>query len=223
MPRTDELFDGRRLPDALRTLLAAERPWEVLHAVDGFVAAVDDHREGSVHPTAIVEGPVVLGPGAVVGPFAWIQGPAWIGEGVRIGHAAIVRGGCVLGPGANVGHASEVKRSLLLPGAKAPHFNYVGDSVLGADVNLGAGVKIANLKNDDSEVTVAGEGTGLRKFGAALGDDVHLGCNVVLSPGTVIGSRTLVYAGAVVRGVISADRIVKHRPVLEDVPRQSGR
>jgi bifunctional UDP-N-acetylglucosamine pyrophosphorylase/glucosamine-1-phosphate N-acetyltransferase len=223
MPRTAELYDGRRLEGPLRTLLAVQRPWEVLHALDGFVAALDDHREGAVHPTAIVEGPVVLGPGAVIGPFAWVRGPAWIGPGVEIGHAAIVRGGCVLADGAKVGHASEVKRSVLLPGAKAPHFNYVGDSVLGADANLGAGVKIANLKNDGSEVRVAGEGTGLRKFGAALGDDVHLGCNVVLSPGTVVGARTLVYAGAVVRGVIPADRIVKHRPALEVVERESGR
>jgi bifunctional UDP-N-acetylglucosamine pyrophosphorylase/glucosamine-1-phosphate N-acetyltransferase len=223
MPRTAELYDGRRLPEPLRTLLAVERPWEVLHALDGFVGALEDHREGTVHPTAVVEGPVVLGPGAVIGPFAWIRGPAWIGAGVEIGHAAIVRGGCVFADGAKVGHASEIKRALLLPGAKAPHFNYVGDSVVGADANLGAGVKIANLKNVGSEVRVAGEGTGLRKFGAAIGDDVHLGCNVVLSPGTVLGARTLVYAGAVVRGVVPADRVVKHRPVLEVVERESRR
>ena len=223
MATTAELFDARRLPESLRILLAPEMPWQVLGALDGFVAALEDGREGSVHPTAIVEGPVVLGPGARIGPFAWVRGPAWIGARVEVGHAAIVRGGCVLADGAKVGHASEVKRSLLLPGAKAPHFNYVGDSVLGADVNLGAGVKLANLKNDGSEVRVEGVGTGLRKFGAAIGDDVHIGCNVVLSPGTVIGARSVVYAGAVLRGEIAADTIVKHRPVIQTAPRRDGR
>lgn len=220
---TADLFDARRLPEPLRILLAPERPWDVLRALDGFVAALEDGREGTVHPTAVVEGPVVLMPGARIGPFAWVRGPAWIGAGAEVGHGALLRGGCVLADGAKVGHASEVKRSLLLPGAQAPHFNYVGDSVLGADCNLGAGVKLANLKNDGGEVRVDGEGTGLRKFGAAIGDDVHIGCNAVLSPGTVIGARTVVYAGAVLRGRVPADAIVKHRPVIETVERSDVR
>lgn len=216
-PSTAELFDADRLPEGLRTLLSPDAPWEVLGALDGFLAALRDRREGSVHPTAIVDGPVVIEAGARIGPFAWIRGPAWIGAGVEVGHAAVVRGGCVLAPGAVVGHASEVKRALLLVDAKAPHFNYVGDSVVGAGVNLGAGVKVANLKNDGGSVHVAGHDTGLRKFGAAIGDDVHVGCNAVLSPGTIVGARSTVYAGAVLRGVIEAASIVKHRPVLETI------
>jgi len=218
-PSTDDLFDADRLPEGLRTLLSPDAPWDVLGALDGFLAAVRDRREGTVHPTAIVEGPVVVEAGARIGPFAWVRGPAWIGAGAEVGHAAIVRGGCVLAPGAVVGHASEVKHALLLAHAKAPHFNYVGDSVVGANVNLGAGVKVANLKNDGGSVHVAGHDTGLRKFGAAIGDDVHVGCNAVLSPGTIVGARTTVYAGAILRGVIDADVIVKHRPVLETAPR----
>lgn len=220
MPDTAALFDDARVPDALRSLVAAERPWEVLAALDGFTAGLHDHREGTVHPTAMVEGVVVMGRGAWVGPYAWVQGPAWIGPGARIGHAAVVRGGCVLADGAHVGHASEVKRSLLLQGAKVPHFNYVGDSVVGAGVNLGAGVKLANLKNDGSEIRVDGMDTGLTKFGAALGDDVRIGCNAVLGPGTIVGARTVIYAGAVVRGVVAGDQVVKHRPVTEIVDRR---
>jgi len=238
MASTAQLFDLERVPDALRSLLAPERPWDVLGAVDVFLAdaekehatigdatvgtAGDDVRANpaSVHPTAIVEGWVRLGPGARVGPFAWIQGPAWIGANAEIGHAAIVRGGCVIADGAKVGHASEVKHALLLPGAKAPHFNYVGDSVLGSGTNLGAGVKIANLKNDGSEVLSAGQPTGRRKFGAALGDDVHVGCNAVLAPGTIVGARTAVYAGAMLRGEVAADAIVKHRTVTDVVKRR---
>lgn len=233
MASTARLFDVSRVPDALRTLLAPERPWDVLAAIDTFLAdaeedppfddaaqgASDAHGAAVVHPTAILDGWVRLGPGARVGPFAWISGPAWIGANAEIGHAAIVRGGCVIADGAKVGHASEVKHALLLPGAKAPHFNYVGDSVLGSGTNLGAGVKIANLKNDGSEVRSAGHPTGLRKFGAAIGDDVHIGCNAVLAPGTVIGARTTVYAGAMLRGEVAADSIVKHRTVTDVVKR----
>ena len=233
MASTAQLFDPERVPDALRPLLAPERPWDVLGALDVFLAdaeAGDAQADGgadaapedrpSVHPTAIVEGWVRLGPGAQVGPFAWIRGPAWIGANAEIGHAAIVRGGCVIADGAKVGHASEVKHALLLPGAKAPHFNYVGDSVLGSGTNLGAGVKIANLKNDGSEVVSAGRPTGRRKFGAALGDDVHIGCNAVLAPGTIVGARTAVYAGAMLRGEVEADAIVKHRTVTDVVKRR---
>ncbi|MEX2501629.1 MAG: hypothetical protein WD336_04575 [Trueperaceae bacterium] len=215
MSTTAELFDLDRLPDALRSLLLPEHPWEVLAALDGFVAAIEDGRSGTVHPTALVDGPVQVAPGASIGPFAWVEGPAWIGPNVEIGHAAVVRGGCVLADGAKVGHASEVKRSLLLPGAKVPHFNYVGDSVIGCDANLGAGVKLANFKNDGGTIRIDGVDLGLRKFGAAIGDGVAIGCNAVLAPGTVIGRGTVVYAGAVLRGVIGADRIVKHRPVLD--------
>jgi UDP-N-acetylglucosamine diphosphorylase / glucose-1-phosphate thymidylyltransferase / UDP-N-acetylgalactosamine diphosphorylase / glucosamine-1-phosphate N-acetyltransferase / galactosamine-1-phosphate N-acetyltransferase len=141
----------------------------------------------------------VLEAGASIGPHAFVQGPAWIMAGAQVGHAAMLRGGVLLGPKAKVGHASEVKRSVLLAGAKAPHFNYVGDSVIGHGANLGAGVKLANLK------VVGGRGgrraTGLRKLGALVGDGVSIGCNAVLAPGTVIGADTVVYAGATVRGV----------------------
>ena len=218
MPSTAELFDGERAPAALRSLLAPERPWEVLAALDGFVAAIDDGRAGTVHPTAIVEGPVHLAPGAVIGPFAWVRGPAWIGPDAQVGHGALVRGGCVLADGAVVGHASEVKRSLLLPGAAAPHFAYVGDSVLGSGVNLGAGTKLANVKTGGT-VRADDEDTGLRKLGSLIGDDVFVGCNVVLAPGTIVGARTVIYAGAVVRGTVESDRIVKHRPVVDVVER----
>ncbi len=233
MASTAQLFDLERVPEALRSLLVPERPWDVLGALDAFLADAEDGdptledapadaraSPARVHPTAIVDGWVRLGPGAQVGPFAWIRGPAWIGANAEIGHAAIVRGGCVIADGAKVGHASEVKHALLLPGAKAPHFNYVGDSVLGSGSNLGAGVKIANLKNDGSEVLAAGQPTGLRKFGAALGDDVHIGCNAVLAPGTIIGARTAVYAGAMLRGEVEADAIVKHRTVSDVVKRR---
>ena len=215
-----QLFDVTRLPAELANLLDVELPWEALARLDAYCAAGRDGRAGSVHPTAIVEGPLVIEPGAEVGPFAYLTGPVVMFAGAKVGHGAYLRGPVVLGPDAHVGHATEVKRSLFLAGAKAPHFNYVGDSVLGSGVNLGAGVKLANFKTFGDEVKVGGRGTGLRKLGAILGDGVSIGCNAVTAPGTVIGARTIVYHGATVRGSVPPASVVKLRPDLETTQRR---
>lgn len=218
MLKTAELFDLDQAPTALRALLDVEFAWEALALLDAFGARLQDQRTGGkVHPSAVIEGVLVLEEGAEVGPGAYITGPAYLCAGAKVGHAAYVRGPVVLGPKAVVGHATEVKRSILLGGAKAPHFNYVGDSVVGHGVNLGAGVKLANFKTMGTPISVAGQPTGLRKFGAALGDGVSIGCNAVLSPGTVVGKRTIIYNLASVRGVVAADSIIKYTPQLEQV------
>ncbi|MFA5550247.1 MAG: hypothetical protein WDA03_01405 [Trueperaceae bacterium] len=216
MLTTAELFDRERVPEALRALLDVEFPWEVLALLDAFGRELQDRRQpGAVHPTAVVDGPLYMEEGAEVGPYAYLTGAVYLGRGAKIGHTAYVRGPVVLGPGAHVMHSSEAKRSLLLGGAKAPHFNYVGDSVIGHDVNLGAGVKLANFKTMGTPIAVEHQATGLRKFGAALGDGVSIGCNAVLSPGTLVGKRTIIYNLASVRGVIPADTIVKYAPTLQ--------
>jgi bifunctional UDP-N-acetylglucosamine pyrophosphorylase/glucosamine-1-phosphate N-acetyltransferase len=215
MPTTAELFDLARVPEPLCALFEVDTPWQVLDGLDAFAAGMPTARLGSVHPTAIVEGPLFLGEGASIGPYAYLQGPVYLAPGARIGHAAHVRGPAVLGPDVHVMHASEVKRSVMLGGARAPHFNYVGDSVVGHDVNLGAGVKLANFKAGGSEVKVAGIGIGVRKFGAAIGDGVFIGCNAVLAPGSVVGRGTVIYNGSMVRGVVGAGKIVKLRQTVE--------
>lgn len=212
---TDDLFDPARVPEPLRTLLDTPQPWEVLARIDAFLASLVDRRDGSVHPTAVVEGPVFLAEGAEIGPHALVQGPCWIGEGAQVGHGAYLRGWVVMAPGAKVLHASEVKRSLLLADARAPHFNYVGDSVLGSGVNLGAGVKLANFKAFGTPIQADGRETGLRKFGAAVGDDVSIGCNAVLAPGTLVGPGSIIYHGATVRGSVPARTVVKLKQPLE--------
>jgi UDP-N-acetylglucosamine diphosphorylase / glucose-1-phosphate thymidylyltransferase / UDP-N-acetylgalactosamine diphosphorylase / glucosamine-1-phosphate N-acetyltransferase / galactosamine-1-phosphate N-acetyltransferase len=214
------LFDLKRVPEAWRGLFDDQSPWLALERLDALVVALADRREGEVHPSAVLEGVVVLESGARIGPHAYVQGPAWIMAGAQVGHGAMLRGGVLLGPKAKVGHVSEVKRSVLLGGAQAPHFNYVGDSVIGHDVNLGAGVKVANLKVMQSGIVVGGIATGLRKLGAIVGDGVSIGCNAVLAPGTVVGRDSIVYNGATVRGVIAARSIVKLRPSLEVVERR---
>jgi len=217
MLTTVDLFDLARVPAELRGLLDEELPWGALARLDAFGAELVA-APGDVHATAVVEGPLYMAPGARVGPHAYLTGPVYLAPGAEVGHGARLRGPVVLGPGAKVGHASEVKRSLLLGGAKAPHFNYVGDSVVGHDVNLGAGVKVANFKAFGGEVSVGGVRTGLRKFGAAIGDGVSIGCNAVLAPGTLVGKRTVIYHGATVRGVVAAGTVVKLRQEQESAP-----
>ena len=218
MLTTAELFDPGGVPPELTGLLETEFPWEILELLDRFMLDVPAQILGDVHPSAVLTGLVFVAAGAKVGPHALIEGPAWLGSGAEVGHGAYLRGGVVLAPKAKVGHATEVKRSLLLPGAAAPHFNYVGDSVLGSGVNLGAGAKLANFRALSGTIKVAGHDTGLRKFGAALGDGVLLGCNSVTGPGTVVGPRTAAYHGLMLRGLYPADTVLKLRQTVDAAP-----
>ncbi|WP_028841442.1 hypothetical protein [Thermodesulfobacterium hveragerdense] len=139
--------------------------------------------------------------GVKVEPFAMIEGPAYFSQNTEIRQGAYVRGSLYTGVGCVVGHTTEVKNSIFLAQAKAAHFAYVGDSILGAQVNLGAGTKLANLKFNKKEIVLNIEGetikTGLRKFGAVLGDGCQTGCNSVLQPGTVLGKSSFVFPGRV--------------------------
>lgn len=143
---------------------------------------------------------IQIGRGVLVESGAWVRGPAFIGDHSEVRQGAYVRGHCIVGSRCVVGHATEVKHSVFLNDAKAGHFAYVGDSILGGDVNLGAGTKLANLRFLDGEVQVkTPEGTvgaGLRKFGAILGDRVQTGCNSVTSPGTVISPDSFLMPNA---------------------------
>jgi NDP-sugar pyrophosphorylase family protein len=167
---------------------------------------------GRVAGGAYLEGRVYVAEGAVVEPTAYVQGPCYIGPGAEVRHGAYIRGQVYVGPKAVVGHATEVKGSLFLDEAKAGHFAYVGDSVLGRDVNLGAGTKLANLKLTRSDVRVkhpktgAVVSSGLRKLGAVMGDHAQTGCNAVLNPGTLLLPRTMVlacqsYHGTLLEGI----------------------
>ena len=151
------------------------------------------------------KGPVMIELGAVIEPSTHFIGPCFVGKGATIKHGAYIRENAWICSSALVGHCSEVKHSILLPGAKAPHFNYVGDSILGKAVNLGAGVKLSNLRNDGAEVFLrigdARRSSGLRKFGAILGEGCQLGCNAVTNPGTILGCNSTVSPNVTVTGV----------------------
>ena len=204
--------------------------WEAIPAIGAYLAR---HRAragdsnviaGTVMETATLLGTGIwIGEGTVVEPGALIKAPALIGRNCEIRHGVYLRGNVILGDHAVVGHASEVKNAVLLNHAQAPHFAYVGDSILGNRVNLGAGTKLANLKIVEGNVTVRAGGqvydTGLRKFGALIGDDVEIGCNSVTSPGTILSRGCLVYANTTVRGFIPPHRIVRMVTALSVRPR----
>jgi UDP-3-O-[3-hydroxymyristoyl] glucosamine N-acyltransferase len=134
---------------------------------------------------------IFIGPGVVVEPGALVKGPSIIGAHTEVRQGAYLRGQCIVGAGCIVGHTTEMKTSILLDGAKAGHFAYIGDSLVGQEANLGAGTKLANLKIRDETIRVMAHGTriltNMRKFGAVLGDHVETGCNSVTNPGTVLG------------------------------------
>ncbi|XHR27059.1 MAG: UDP-N-acetylglucosamine diphosphorylase [Chthoniobacteraceae bacterium] len=168
---------------------------------------------------------VYIGPGTVIEQGAMIKGPAWIGANCEIRNGAYIRENVIVGNGCVLGNSCEFKNSILFDDVQVPHFNYVGDSILGHHAHLGAGVILSNVKLDHGEVTVTTpEGlvisTGLRKFGAILGDRAEIGCNSVLSPGSVIGRDTILYPGSQWRGCAPSGSIVKQRQSFEIVARR---
>lgn len=154
------------------------------------------------------KGKIYIAKTATIEPGSHFIGPCYVGDNAEIRHAAYVRPYSWVCDFAVVGHCTEVKHSILLPGAKAPHFNYVGDSILGSGVNLGAGTKLSNLRNDGKEVHVRINneriGSGLRKFGAILGEGCQLGCNSVTNPGVVLGCDSSVFPNTTVTGIHGA-------------------
>ena len=205
-----------------------DRVWDALKRLHAYLEALvppgSVDIQGEVSPGASLHGTGIrIGPGSVVEEGAYIAGPAVIGRDCEIRHGAYVRGGVIAGDGCVIGHATEVKGAILLNGSKAPHFAYVGDSILGQRANLGAGTKLSNLTLVSARRPETGRrptlririddriyDTGLAKLGAILGDDVQTGCNCVTHPGCLVGPRTLVYANLALRkGYTPADSLVK--------------
>ena len=208
LPRTVVLYDGQVLDEGFVIDTSGKKP-RVLK--DGNVL----EGAGIIYAGAsLMDDHIYIGSGTVVEPGALIKGPAYIGDNTEIRQGAYIRGDVLVGNDCVVGHTTEMKSSVMLGGSKAGHFAYIGDSILGK-VNLGAGTKIANLKFANLPITVKVEGvkyeTGLKKFGAILGDGVETGCNSVTSPGTLLGKGALLYPNSTARGYIPPKKIVKVR------------
>ena len=167
---------------------------------------------------------VFIGEGTVIEQGAMIKGPAWIGENCEIRSGCYIRENVIVGNGAVLGNSCEFKNSIIFDEAQVPHFNYVGDSILGYKAHLGAGVILSNVRLDHSLIEIqTPEGlisTGRKKFGAIIGDRAEIGCNAVLSPGSIIGRNSLVYPGTQWRGVLPENSIAKLRQDVKILKRR---
>jgi len=246
------MFKAADLFDLTQTEHAAifdgcEFAWDALKKIELYLAKVPRQNPPPRFPGASIGDRVIIGAGTVVEPGTMIKGPAIIGKNCQIRHNAYIRENVIIGDNCVVGNASELKNALLFNGAQVPHYNYVGDSILGHKAHLGAGVKISNVKLFPGNVTVVVPGseftvqgskgeaagnlkhgtlnlkpgtildTGLRKFGALLGDGAEAGCNAVLNPGSILGRNTVVYPNVFWRGTLPTNMIAKNKAEIESV------
>ena len=206
--KASDLFDS--IPEIVLPLFeGAEYPWEVLPKIKEYILSLVNGNASGY--TNLKEG-VLIGENVKISPFAVIEPPAIIGDGTELRPGAYLRGNVIIGKNCVVGNSTEIKNSILFDHVDAPHYNYIGDSILGSGAHMGAGVICSNLKSDKSNVKIKGQSTyetGLRKLGAILGDKAEIGCGAVLNPGTVIGKHSSVYPLTSVRGIIPEDSIVK--------------
>lgn len=185
------------------------RPWDLLKANTFLMKSLKAQVEGEVQPYATVEGEVSVGSGSRILNGAYVIGPAIIGENTDIGPNCYIRPSTFVGNGCKVGNAVEIKNSIIMDGSKVPHHNYLGDSVIGQNCNLGSGTKVANLRLDNRNIRVSLKGkiidTGLRKLGVIMGDNVKTGINASIDPGTMIGEECFIGPGTVASGTISSN------------------
>lgn len=202
-------FEHRSLFDDIKY------PWQALEALAQYLQYYFNSKNkkrliwGQIEKGAILKDKqIFIGKGSKVEAGAYIYGPTIIGENCEIRNGAYIRGQVITGNNCFIGHCSEIKNAIFLDKAMAPHFNYVGDSILGQDVNLGAGSILANHRFDDKEIIIQDINTGLRKLGAILGDNVQIGCNAVLAPGTLVYKDSWVLPGQYLKsGVWDKERL----------------
>ena len=219
--RTEKSPRGEyEITDSLQLLMATEHglhyqeikswldlsyPWDLLPANESMLAGIESQNLGEVEENVVIKGVVAIGKNTVIRSGAYIVGPVIIGDDCEIGPNCYLRPCTSIGNGCHVGATVEVKNSIIMRGSRLPHHNYVGDSVIGEQCNLGAGTKIANLRLDKKDIQVAGIDTGRRKLGAIIGDRVETGINASINVGSMIGNNTFIGPGAIVSGVILPD------------------
>ncbi|HEY1718702.1 MAG TPA: DapH/DapD/GlmU-related protein [Verrucomicrobiae bacterium] len=202
--------------------------WDALKKIESYLASAPKQNPPKRFPGASIGEKVFIGEGTVVEPGAMIKGPAIIGKNCQIRHNAYIRENVIIGDDCVIGNSTEIKNSILFNQAAAPHFNYIGDSILGHKAHLGAGVKISNIKLLAGNIFVEIDGqpfdTSLGKFGALLGDGAEAGCNAVLNPGSILGRSAVIYPNVFWRGILPANMIAKNKSPIEVVvkrPRES--
>jgi NDP-sugar pyrophosphorylase family protein len=205
----------------------AVHAWDALKQISSYLQfRLKPGFHGRLIGRPFISGAVFVGRGTVVEQGAMIKGPAWIGENCEIRNGCYIRENVIVGNGAVLGNSCEFKNSILFDEVQVPHFNYVGDSIIGHKGHLGAGVILSNVKLDHSEIIISTEQgpipTGLRKFGAIIGDRAEIGCNSVVNPGSLIGRDTILYPGSQWRGVAPENSVVKFRQSFEITARRDN-
>ena len=211
--KTTELFDLSHTM-AAQLLENCEYPWQALSGIKNMILELGRTLGEDYVQTAPQ---VWIHKTARVAPTAYLGAPCIIGAGTEVRHCAFIRGSALVGEDCVVGNSTELKNVILFDKVQVPHYNYVGDSILGYKAHMGAGSITSNVKSDKTLVVVKGPEqipTGLKKFGAMLGDGVEVGCNSVLNPGTVIGKNTNIYPLSCVRGVVPGESIFKTGGVI---------
>ncbi len=198
---------------AAELLESVEYPWEALKGIGEFIRKIGPTLDTDIYEQKGEE--IWVAKSAKVAPTAYLNGPLIIDEDAEIRHCAFIRGSAIVGKGSVVGNSTELKNVIIFNSVQVPHYNYVGDSILGHKSHMGAGSITSNVKSDKTLVVVKDNNeeikTGLKKFGAMLGDHVEVGCNSVLNPGTVIGRCSNIYPLSMVRGVVPANSIYKNK------------
>ena len=198
--------------------------WDALKQITSYLQfRLKPAVQGRLVGKPFVSGAVFVGKGTVIEQGAMIKGPAWIGEGCEIRNGCYIRENVIVGDGVVLGNSCEFKNCIIFNDAEVPHFNYVGDSVLGYQVHLGAGVILSNVRLDRKEVSLKIDSrlipTGLRKFGAIVGDRAEIGCNTVINPGSIIGRNSLIYPLTNFGGVLPENSVLKQRQDLHRIDR----
>jgi len=213
-----EQLRNKNLFDTVQTIAAeliesTEFPWEVLPKIKEFIIKLGSTLSEELYEKRGED--IWVAKSAKIAPTACLNGPLIVGNDAEIRHCAFIRGSAIIGEGAVVGNSTELKNVILFNKVQVPHYNYVGDSILGCQSHMGAGSITSNVKSDKTLVCIYGCGdnieTGLKKMGAILGDHVEVGCNSVLNPGTIIGSHTNIYPLSMVRGFVPANSIYKKK------------
>jgi bifunctional UDP-N-acetylglucosamine pyrophosphorylase/glucosamine-1-phosphate N-acetyltransferase len=184
-------------------------PWDMLDANTTLMGQIASENHGTIEDGVSLKGVVVVGEGSIIKTGTYIEGPCIIGKNCRIGPHAYIRGATSIGDDCHVGHCSELKNSIIMSGTKIPHFNYIGDSIIGSGCNFGAGTKIANLRHDHATVRICGKDTRRKKFGAVVGDGVQFGINCSVNVGTMIGSNALFGPNSYIEGCIGDKAIIR--------------
>ena len=218
MMKTTELFDLRHTL-AGDFLAQFQHPWQALQGIRDMILTIGSKLGKEYEET---EHNVWIHKTAKVAPGAYIGAPSIIGAETEVRHCAFIRGSAMVGENCVIGNSVELKNAILFDNVQVPHFNYVGDSILGYKAHLGAGAVTSNVKSDKGLVVVSGFETGLKKFGAMVGDFVEIGCNAVLNPGTVVGRNTNIYPVSCVRGVVPENCIWKTGGVIVKKENRNG-